>query len=48
MIPQVDEEQPTMIPDAVAPTGQANLLPDVGRTKISTAMGAIAVHGTVS
>jgi hypothetical protein len=31
----------------VTPAGQSNLLPDMGRAEISTAMGAIAVHGTV-
>jgi hypothetical protein len=44
MITKVDEQQPTVIADAMAPTGEANDLADVGVAEVSTGFRAVAVH----
>src|SRR3954453_8101019 len=45
MIAQVDEQQPAMVADAVAPAGQTNLLADVAVAERAAGMGAVTMHG---
>jgi len=47
MVAQVDEEEPAVIANAMAPAGQAHVLSDVGFPQVAAAMGAITMHQTV-
>src|SRR4051812_40268982 len=44
MVAQVDEQQPTMVADAVAPPGQPDGLANVALAQGAAGMGAVAVH----
>ena len=47
MVAQVDEEEPAVIADAMAPAGQAHVLSDVGFPQVAAGVGAITVHQRV-
>ena len=47
MVAQVDEEEPAVIANAMAPARQAHVLSDVGFPQVAAAMGAITMHQTV-
>ncbi len=44
VIAQIDEQEPAVIADAVAPAGEARGLADVARAERAAGMGAIAMH----
>jgi hypothetical protein len=47
MVAQVDEEEPAVIANAMAPAGQAHVLSDVGFPQVAAGVGAITVHQRV-
>jgi hypothetical protein len=44
MVAQVDEQEPAMVADAMAPSRQAHDLADVALTQLPAGVGAITVH----
>src|SRR5262249_4402478 len=47
MVAQVDEQEPAMIADAVAPAGQPRLLPDIAIAKRAAGLCAVAMHESI-
>ena len=47
VVAQIDEEHATMVADAVAPAGEADVLPDQGRGGLGAGMGAVAMHDSL-
>ena len=45
MVAQVDEQQPAMVADAMAPAGQTNVLADVAVAERAAGVGAVTMHG---
>jgi hypothetical protein len=45
MIAQIDEEHAAMVADTVAPAGETDGLPDIGRAERPAGMGTVTVHG---
>ena len=45
MVAQVDEQQPAMVADAMAPAGQTNVLADVAVAERAAGMGPVTMHG---
>ncbi|MGZ9102552.1 MAG: hypothetical protein ACXW3Y_06525 [Rhodoplanes sp.] len=44
MVAQIDEQHAAMVADAVAPAGEAHVLPDIARAQVAAFVGAIAMH----
>ncbi len=47
VVAQVDEQNPAMVADAVAPAGQANRIADVALAQGAAGVGAITMHQVV-
>ena len=45
MVAQVDEQQPAVVANAVAPAGQAHILAHIAFAKRAAIMSAVAMHG---
>ena len=45
MVAQIDEQQPAMVADAMAPAGQAGGLVDIALAERAAGVGPVAVHG---
>jgi hypothetical protein len=48
MVAKVDEQNATMVTDAVDPAGQADGRADIGLLQGGTGVAAVTVHGQVS
>ena len=44
MVPQIDEQHAPVVADAVAPAGEADTLPDIGRAERPAGVGTVTVH----
>jgi hypothetical protein len=44
MVAQIDEQQPAVIANAMAPAGQARIPADIAFAKRAAGMGAVAMH----
>ena len=45
MVAQIDEQQPAMVADAMAPAGQTNVLADIAVAERAAGVGPVTMHG---